>query len=89
MPLPTIPTEKPVWNGKSKDVIWGVLFVIHVIAIIGVAFALGIPAVKDDSKAPEDDPNRSECTCVSGWFDILARASTSLQTLPTLHPPTE
>ena len=59
-PLPApIAVERPVWDGKRKDVAWGVLFVVHVLAIIVVAFALGIPAVKDDSARPENDPNRS------------------------------
>jgi hypothetical protein len=52
------PDQKPTVDGKWKDLWAGLLFWVHVVCIVGVAFALGVPAVQSDSSQPEDDPNR-------------------------------
>ena len=46
------------WAGW-KDRGFGIAFWIHVIVVIALAFALGIPAIRSDVQKPYDDPTRT------------------------------
>lgn len=57
-PLPAS-TDKPVLESGYRDTFFAVLFWVHLAAIAGCAFVLGVPAVKADAASSDDDPNRS------------------------------
>ena len=53
------PSDRPAWDGKAKDVWAAILFWIHVLCILGVAFALGVPAIRDDAAQPYNQQRSS------------------------------
>jgi len=70
-----LPVAQPAVRSGCRDVGFAVAFWVHVLAIAGLAFALGVPAVMRDAKRAAADPGRSPLDFnASLFFRVLLTA---------------